>query len=56
MQVIFRRLNSILVKQFTGYQILSNMYEAFFLVIPGGVEELGLDYKNEFEMGKGVLA
>ncbi len=55
MQIIFRRLNSILIKQFTIYQILSYMYERFSFLIPGGVGELGLNFKKEFEMGKGML-
>ena len=41
-------------KQFSGYQILSYMYVSFALVIPEGVNELGLNYKNEYEMAKGM--
>ena len=46
------RINAIPGKQFTGYQILSYMYLSFALTIPEGVNELGLNYKNEFEMAK----
>ncbi len=46
------RINSIPRKQFTGYQILSYMYVSFALAIPEGVDELGLNYKNEYEMAK----
>lgn len=48
------KINSIPGKQFTGYQILSYMYVSFALVIPEGVDELGLNYKHEFEMAKGM--
>jgi hypothetical protein len=30
------------------------MYVSFALAIPEGVDELGLNYKNEFEMAKGM--
>lgn len=30
------------------------MYVRFALVIPERVDELGLNYKNEFEMAKGM--